>query len=93
MQRPSGAVEHNPLHEKKYFADGGNVCVVVWVCEAQVAVGCPREQGKLISLRHWLDSSGERSECRTSWPRPQPCDVPYSYRCRHDPSSGAAHAP
>jgi hypothetical protein len=26
MQRPSGAVEHNPLHEKKYFADGGNVC-------------------------------------------------------------------
>jgi hypothetical protein len=45
MQRPSGAVEHNPLHEKKYFADGGNVCVVVWVCEAQVAVGCPQGVG------------------------------------------------
>ena len=48
MQRPSGAVEHNPLHEKKYFADGGNVCVVVWVCEAQVAVGSPQGVGLIV---------------------------------------------
>lgn len=48
MQRPSGAVEHNPLHEKNILPTA-TMCVVVWVCEAHVAVGCPQGAGQTYS--------------------------------------------